>query len=207
MFDLILLGDPAAGKATQAKLLCKKYGFYDLDMGKELRKLDKSTKNPKLKHAFSKTLNKGKLTPTKIVREILKNKIYSVPAKRGILFDGTPKMIGEAKLVSKWLKDAKRAEKNILVLYLKIPQQEVLQRMSSRKEYFKGKFTKRVDDNATALKNRVAYYKKNISEVLEFFGNKYVSKTISGIGTEKEVFNRIEKQIYEFNAKNQTRNR
>ena len=37
-FNLILLGDPASGKGTQAVRLVKKYRFYDLDMGHEVRK-------------------------------------------------------------------------------------------------------------------------------------------------------------------------
>ena len=36
--NIILLGDPAAGKATQSKLLMQKFPLYDLDMGKEKKK-------------------------------------------------------------------------------------------------------------------------------------------------------------------------
>ncbi len=35
-FNLILLGDPGAGKATQAAYFAKKYNMFDFDMGKEL---------------------------------------------------------------------------------------------------------------------------------------------------------------------------
>jgi adenylate kinase len=202
MFDIILLGDPAAGKATQAKFLSKKYKLYDLDMGRELRKLSSSTKDIQLKKTFNQTLNAGKLTPTKIVREILKNKIYNTPKNKGILFDGTPKMIGEARLVSKWLKEIKRSPNRILVFYIKIPEAEVLKRMTSRKEYSQGKFSKRADDSPRALKQRVRYYRKNISQVLEFFKKKYPLNVINGIGSEEEVCKRIENKIYEFNDKN-----
>ena len=37
-FNLILLGDPAAGKATQVALIVKRYGMFDFDMGHELRR-------------------------------------------------------------------------------------------------------------------------------------------------------------------------
>src|ERR1700729_3278908 len=164
--NIILLGDPAAGKATHGKFLSKKYGLYDLDMGKELRQLEH---NPKLrkKYRLDKTLDKGKLTPTELVRNLLRDRIHSTKKYQGILFNGTPKMLGEAKLVNKWLKQQKR--NNVLFIYLSIPLAETMRRMTSRKTYFRGKFSKRPDDNNRALKNRVAYYKKNIAEVVKFF--------------------------------------
>jgi adenylate kinase len=116
--NIILLGDPAAGKATHGKFLAAKYKLYDLDMGRELRQLEH---NPKLrkKYRLDKTLDSGKLTPTELVRNLLRDKIHSTSKTRGILFNGTPKMLGEAKLVSKWLKQEKRNE--ILFVYLSIP--------------------------------------------------------------------------------------
>ena len=153
--NIILLGDPAAGTATHGAFIAKKLNLYDLDMGRELRSI---SKNPVLrkKYRLDETLEKGKLTPTKIVRQILYDSIESVPATQGLLLNGTPKMIGEAKLVTKWLKQLKRT--NVIFIYLSIPIAETVSRMTGRKEYFKGKFSKRPDDNGKALKNRIAYY-------------------------------------------------
>lgn len=193
-FNIILLGDPAAGKATQAQYLRKKYKLFDLDMGKELRKIKNLSKNSQLKKIFAKTLDKGKLTPTKIVREIFKQRIAQVPKTKNILFDGTPKMIGEAKLVYKLLQKFRRAN-NVQVIYLSIPQKEILKRMGKRLEYFKGKYSKRADDSAVALKNRISYYHKNIAEVKKFFNKIYGIHEISGLGTKPEVFKKIEKVL------------
>lgn len=173
--NLILLGDPAAGKATHAKYLCEHFNMYDLDMGRELR--ERKVKNEKLKGRLESTLDKGKLTPTDIVRKILFEKIHSTPKTKGILFDGTPKMIGEAKLVSKWLKNEKRG--NPLVVYMSIPMKETIRRMTERQEDFKGKFSKRADDDKKALQNRVKYYRKNISDVVKYFKTIYKFKKIS----------------------------
>src|SRR5438552_3698024 len=115
--NLILLGDPAAGKATQAALLIKKYQLYDLDMGKELRKLKRTDRQ--INYRLQGSYDQGKLTQTNIVRALLHHKIMTVSSRRGILFDGTPKMLGEAQLVAKWLKQEQRSEP--LVIYLSIP--------------------------------------------------------------------------------------
>lgn len=194
--NIILLGDPASGKATHGAFLAKKFKMYDLDMGRELRSI---SKNPvlKKKYRMDETLDKGKLTPTAIVRQILHDSIHAVPPNQGLLLNGTPKMLGEAKLVAKWLKQEKRS--NILFIYLSIPLAETIHRMTGRKEYFKGKFSKRPDDNNQALKNRIAYYKTNISDVVAFFKTQYKFKKISSLGTivqaRKKLLSYIKDQI------------
>jgi adenylate kinase len=174
--NLILLGDPAAGKATHAKYLCQAFNMYDLDMGRELRAIRKS-ENQKVGSVLQRTLEKGKLTPTQIVRDILHKRIHATPKSKGILFDGTPKMIGEAKLVAKWLKNEQRL--NPLVIYMSIPMSETIKRMTERKEDFKGKFSKRADDDRKALQNRVKYYRENITEVVKYFKKLYKFHKIS----------------------------
>lgn len=178
--NIILLGDPASGKATHGAFIAKKFKMYDLDMGRELRSI---SKNPKMrkKYRLDETLNQGKLTPTALVRNLLRDQIHSVPKSQGLLLNGTPKMIGEAKLVSKWLKQEKRNA--LLFIYIPIPLAETIRRMTGRKEYFKGKFSKRPDDNDQALKNRIKYYKTNIKEVVSFFKTQYDFKNISSLGT------------------------
>ncbi len=177
--NVILLGDPAAGKATHGRYLAKKYNLYDLDMGRELRALNHN-KALRKKYRLDKTLDKGKLTPTELVRKLLRDKIHNVPKNQGVLLNGTPKMLGEAKLVAKWLRAEKR--RRVLFIYLTIPPKETIHRMTSRKTYFKGKFSKRPDDNNKALRNRIRYYQKNIKQVVKFFKKRYAFIKISTHG-------------------------
>lgn len=195
--NIILLGDPAAGKATHGKFLAKKYRLYDLDMGRELRSLEHNTKLRK-KYRLDKTLDSGKLTPTELVRNLLHDRIHATPKGQGILFNGTPKMLGEAKLVSKWLKQEKRD--NILFVYLSIPLKETMRRMTSRKTYFRGKFSKRPDDNNRALKNRIAYYKKNITQVIKYFKKQYPFIKISTLGTIPQAKKRLIEKLGKFDS-------
>lgn len=195
--NIILLGDPAAGKATQSALLAKRLHLYDLDMGRELRRI--KNKESRKKYKLAQTLDKGKLTPTSLVRQILRDQIHATHESRGILFDGTPKMVGEAKLVWKWLKAEQRRDP--IVIYLSIPMNETMKRMSNRQEYFKGKFSKRLDDTYEALKNRVNYYRKNIAQVMIFFQRHYLFKKVSGVGSVAEVHQRIAKAIKDLKQK------
>lgn len=183
-FNLILLGDPASGKATQAAKLAKKYGFYNFDMGDEVRK-----PAVRAKFDYAKTTGVGKLTPTWVCRDILKRIIRTVPASQGILFNGHPKMIGEARLVAKWLAEYERAEP--LVIYIHIPTAEILRRATGRVVYVGGKVMKRDDDTERALANRRRYYREQVSQTVAFFKNKYTFKNISGLGSEADVLKRI----------------
>src|SRR5262249_39558500 len=136
--NIILLGDPASGKATHAARLAKQHRLYDFDMGREVRK-------PAVRARFdyAKTTGAGNLTPTKIVREILERTIRTVPKARGIIFSGHPKMIGEARLAAKWLRQYHRADP--IVIYISITAAETLRRTAKRVVRINGKLTKRED--------------------------------------------------------------
>lgn len=183
-FNLILLGDPAAGKGTQAARLAKSYSLYNFDMGREVRK-------PAVRARFdyAKTTGSGNLTPTAIVRDILRHTIQNTPSAHGILFNGHPKMIGEARLTAKWLREADRSDP--LVIYLHIPAAETLRRAAKRVVRVGGRLVRREDDSGQALINRRKYYHEQVAQVVAFFKRKYVFKKISGMGTEREVYERI----------------
>jgi adenylate kinase len=192
-FNLILLGDPASGKGTQARVLARKCHFYNFDMGKEVRK-------PAVlaSYDYAHTTAIGKLTPTSVARGILRRVISKTPAQKGLLFNGHPKMIGEAQFVSKWLKKYKRRDP--LVLYVHIPMEETLIRARRRVAYVAGKRRKRDDDAERAIRNRKRYYKEQVSRVVTFFKKKYTVKFVSGMGTRAEVAKRIEQEVKKFLA-------
>ena len=185
-FNLILLGDPAAGKATQAQSLIKKYGFYNLDMGKELRSSARLRKIGR----FSETAALGIASPTDLVKDIFKKRIGGAPRSKGILFNGTPKLIGEAKLVARLLKENKRA--CVLFLYIALPLSETIKRTSLRK-----KKDKRSDDDMDAMRRRIdGYYRTDIyPKIIPYFASRYPYKKVSGMGTELQVWKRIDGEV------------
>ena len=67
--------------------------------------------------------------------------------------------------------------------------------MTVRKTYFRGKFSKRPDDNNLALKNRIAYYKKNIAEVVSYFKKRYPFIKISTVGTIPQARKRLTEKL------------
>lgn len=186
--NIILLGDPASGKGTQARVLARKYHCYNFDMGKEVRK-----PSVRKHYDYAHTTARGKLTPTHVARGILKRVIREVPATKGILFNGHPKMIGEAKLAARSLAQYKRNDP--IVIYLTIPIKETLHRALHRMAYIGGKRTKRDDDTLQGIRNREKYYREQVSQVVRFFKKKYNVEFISGMGTRTAVTRRINSAI------------
>ncbi len=192
--NLILLGDVAAGKATQSAYFSKKYKLFDFDMGRELTLLRQ--KDPSVHRVLIKSGDKGILSPSHIAQKILKDKIKKTPKSKGILFDGHPKMVQEAKLAVKLLNEFGRAKP--LVLYITIPVAETHKRIAIRKGYIGTKMTKRPDDSLKALQNRAKYYRKNIRGVVRYFSSVYTFKKIDGMGNRDQVRARVQRAINEY---------
>lgn len=183
-FNLILLGDPASGKATQAARIVKRYGLHDFDMGHELRKPE-----TRARFDYASMNAKGNLSPTWVVRDILRRTIESMPSGKGILFDGHPKMIGEAKMVAALLRKNRRRDP--LVVYLRVPVSERLRRIRKRA---------RDDDTPEAIRGRARYYRNQVSRVVSYFRKRYVVKRVSGTGSRDEVWKRIKTIIDRYGA-------
>ena len=185
VFNLILLGDPTAGKATQAVRLLRRYPLREFDLGKWLRDLKGFEKR---RFRVSATTEKGILAPTRLASAKFKEIIFTTPKGRGIFFNGNPKMLGEAKLVYAWFREAGRSDP--LVMYLSIPKKEMLKRIKIRE-----RVQKRSDDEIQSLRNRMKYYRKDIQAVSAFFKSHYRFKKISGLGTREEVYKRLVSHI------------
>lgn len=192
--NLILLGDVAAGKATQSAYFAKKYKLFDFDMGRELTILRE--KQRAVDQILKKNSDKGILAPTRLCRQILRQTISKLPRSQGILFDGHPKMVQEARLVSQLLRQTGRPRP--LVLYLTIPLAETKKRIALRQGYAGTKTRHRSDDTVLGLQNRAKYYRSNIQQVIKYFSSVYEFEKISGLGTPAQVRVRIQKAVDRF---------
>lgn len=185
-WSLILLGDPAAGKTTQARLLTKAYGLRPLEMGKLLR----LSKDPQVR----KRINSGQLAPTATVRKIMYDFVVRTPPERGILLNGT-RMVGEARFLAKLLADC--GHKENLVVYLNVPRGEMERRARGRVERLAGRVIRRADDDPAVLRNKKRFHDENLPKVIGFLRQKYPFRRISGVGTPAQVFGRIKSFIDE----------
>ncbi len=214
--NLIILGPSGSGKGTQAELLARRFGLKVLDGGEYLRKL--MTGKSKNSERTAKTMNKGILVPTDIIRDWMKKQIFTNPSK-GLIFSGQPRMIGEAKLALKWLENSGRSLP--LVIFLKVSTSEVLKRLKKRyicakcKKIYTfdvlnkklcsvcgGEIVKRADDTPKFIRNRLAYFKTQVAKTLEFFKSKGILIEVNGEQSVEETHKEIVRKIEEYLGRN-----
>jgi adenylate kinase len=92
---LIILGAPGSGKGTLSKQLQDKYGIYHISTGDLIRKSD----DPELK----KIIDGGNLLPDEMMIKLLRKELKKIDVAKGIIFDGFPRTIKQAKRLDSML--------------------------------------------------------------------------------------------------------
>ncbi len=187
-FDLVLLGEPASGKDTQALLLRKNYRFHAVESGKYWRAHLK--RNTPLGRLMRKTIGKGHPTPVRLMKKFLQDQLKSVPRDKDILFVGNPRLKPEAQLLNKLLRAKKR---DYLVVYIKVPRAEVINRISRRL-----RIDGRSDDQKEYLKNRFAFYDHSVTKTIKYFQSIKKIKFVNGNQSITNVFKEIDKILNDY---------
>jgi adenylate kinase len=126
--NLILLGAPGAGKGTQAVTISKKLGLVHVATGDLFRKEQESgTELGKIAKSY---MEKGQLVPDEITVKMLSGRITAPDCTKGVILDGFPRTLEQAKALDKAL--AAQGNGIDRVLYIKVSNQELLRRLSGR---------------------------------------------------------------------------
>ncbi len=121
MKNLVLLGPPGAGKGTIAKRLATELGYLHLSTGDILREeVARGTELGKQAKAY---MDAGELVPDELILAMVKE---HVAGKEGILFDGFPRTLAQAK----GLEEIAPVQ---LVLFLELDRDAVVRRLSARR--------------------------------------------------------------------------
>jgi adenylate kinase len=126
--NVILLGAPGAGKGTQAVTLSKKLGLVHIATGDLFRKEQES--GSELGKIAKSYMEKGQLVPDDITVKMLLGRISAPDCVKGVILDGFPRTLEQAKALDKALVAEGRGIDK--VLYIKVSNKELLRRLSGR---------------------------------------------------------------------------
>lgn len=183
MLNIILFGPPGSGKGTQAANMIEKYGLLHISTG-DLFRYEIGNKTP-LGIKAQEYMSKGELVPDEITIGMLKNKVNANPEVSGIIFDGFPRTIAQAKALDTFLN-----EKNTsvtLLIALDVPDDELVHRILLR-----GKTSGRNDDNdESIIRNRIKVYNEDTAPIFDYYAQSGKSQKIQGVGSIDEIFDKI----------------
>ncbi len=183
---IIFYGLPAAGKTTQAELLSKKYGLYQFGMGDILRAEIASGSDLGIK--IQATVSSGLLVSDELISQVLHN-VKEQALKTGIVFDGFPRIISQAKLLDNMLAEI-GLEVNLFFL-LKINPDEAEKRINARS--LNGN---RGDDrDAKVINSRMKVFRQESTPLITHYKDKGKYIEIDGEKNIAEICQKIEKYL------------
>ena len=184
---IVLLGPPGSGKGTQAELLCKKFNLFHFSTGNILR--NEVSNKTKFGKEIETIINAGKLISDKLIIRVVDDQVTDkFDSKKGILFDGFPRNLSQAKVFNTLLKNKK---KNLdYVIQLVVNKLEIIKRIKKRKIQ-----DDRKDDDVNILKSRLDVYFNETEPLLKFYKNINLLHEIDGMQTIKDVNNDLNSVI------------
>ena len=210
---ILLLGQPGAGKGTQAQFLMQHYKIPQIATGDMLREAIKA--GTPLGQEARAYMDRGALVPDPVVIGLVRERIQAPDCARGFIMDGFPRTLPQAEALREAGIDLN------LVVELEVPDAEILRRMSGRRVHppsgrsyhvdfnpprIAGRddvtgepLVQRSDDNEETVRKRIATYHTQTKPLVRYYldwaagGDKRAPRCVNipGIGSVEQIRDRI----------------
>lgn len=197
---LVLLGAPGAGKGTQADVLTEQIGVAHVSSGDLLR--EHRAQKTELGAQAQSYMDKGDLVPDDLVIQMVLGRLAEETEGAGVVLDGFPRTEPQAIAL-----DAALEGQGIdQVLYVKVPEDELVRRLSGRYNCRScqrpfpeesagsgkcpvcgGELYQREDDKPEAVRNRLKVYEQQTSPLIEYYRGQGKLVEINGLQNVEEV--------------------
>lgn len=214
--DIILIGAQGSGKGTQAALLAQQFQSRHIASGDMFRKAfeDKTELGMRAK-VYA---DRGELVPDDIVVAMILNTIEEPESRNGVILDGFPRTLAQAKALDAELHHIGRQID--AVIYLNVSRPELLSRLAQRyicraqQHVYHAKFRppkvpgicdidgselyQRADDTGEAIQRRLDIFFRETTHVLDYYKTRQKLTEIDADPSVKTVQMRLLKELSQF---------
>ena len=201
--NLLLYGAPGSGKGTQANFLRSRFGIPHIATGDMLRA--EIAAGSELGRQAQPILAAGRYVSDEIMIGIVRHRLSQPDCAPGFIMDGFPRTVPQAEALDGLMADlGKRFDR---VIYLKVPIEDLLQRLSGRLvcpqcqrtyppgtgacESDGGELSQREDDKPEAVRPRIEIYLEKTVPVLDHYRGEGLVSEIDGRGTIDEISHEV----------------
>lgn len=206
------MGPPGAGKGTQGELLAEWLGVPRFSTGDMLR--EARQKGSTLGTRARRYMDAGELVPDDVILGLIDEAMARRAGNRGFILDGFPRTVAQAEGLGALL--SRRGERLDAVIDLKVPEDELVSRLSRRRVCGScgevtassgnetelrcpacgGQLIQRSDDRPETVRRRLEVYRGETAPVLEWYGRSDSPvKIVDGTGTVDEVQARLKEAL------------
>ncbi len=213
--NFVLIGRSGSGKGTQAKLLMEKFkNLYYISTGDLFRRL--ASRDTSASQRVKKILDEGGLPFDDLATTLWMHEIsFNVKEDQGILADGFPRRLNEAKNLDAFLEFLGRKE-NTKIILIDISREEASNRLTKRRickkcgklvpyvdpykswekcEECGGELIMRLDDEPEAINNRLSYFEERVVPAIDYYKSQNRLLIVNGEQSIENVFKDMIKSL------------
>ena len=201
--NLLLYGAPGSGKGTQANMLRSRFGIPHIATGDMLRA--EIAAGTELGRQAQPILAAGKYVSDEIMIGMIRNRLGQPDCEPGFIIDGFPRTVPQANALDTLMVELRKRFDR--VIYLRVPVEELLQRLSGRlvcpqcQRTYPPKtsvcaadgsaLAQREDDKPEAVRPRIEIYLEKTVPVLDHYRAAGLVSEIDGRGTIDEISRQV----------------